>query len=882
MENDSPTSQTNQPLDAPTIFAALRDALATLYPEEANARVVVADAGLDARQIAFSARAQTNWHNILDEAIRQKRLDPLLKVALANYTANPALTAAYGQYRLLVDQDGYLETLAQLSGDGIMITGDVEGGINRAVITGRDVIGSLLITGDHNQVFIGNYQPLGKVYKEPWEVFERTSRLPFTGREWLLAEVDTFLHNHDRGYLILEANAGLGKTAFLVWLTKERGYIHHFCELTPGAEGVSEGLKNLAAQLALAYKLEPEGVLLVDVASHPSYLSDLLKRAADNLDGDEKIVVVVDALDESNALSNQNVMGLPATLPKGVYFIVSQRPAAPTLNVKDPIITARQYLRFSAEDEDNQADMRRFLAYAATLLEIVHVLQESKHNYTSEQFITTLMDKCRGVWIYLYFVVQEIRQGDRSPLDLAALPDGMTQYYTYYWRRWREADEEQWDAIYLPLLTTLAAAQESLSLQQLIKWSGAKITERNLRRLLEREWRPFLTIAKDDTLSHYRFYHATLQEFFDGQLEQNNLSLDEIELVEELAEETRKCHQRLADRYLDTWGGWIEELNGLKDKQLRDMDGRYGLRYLVAHLKAAGRISDIHRLLRLEWTRPKSAPDSSKENEEYKQSQAQLRVVPAESYQNVWYTVREEVGQTDGYLADTTLVQQLAKDRFLDRSDAGLSGANHIEEKAWRNKCIGLQCRYALILASLNSHAHNIGPSLLVELIKKNVWLPTQGLAYARQVSNARQQVEMLVAVAPFLPDKAEQERVLTEALGVVRVIEDSSSRADALTNLAPHLSPKQIEEALAVARAIQDRYYRGRILTNLAPCLAKFSQTYLYPLWCETLPILSSRTRDHLLSDLAALSDVIVCLGGSSALAEAAQAIQDVGRWWP
>jgi hypothetical protein len=75
MEKDSPFAQ---PGNDQIIFAALRDVLAELYAEESTARVVVGDAGLDAKQIAFSSRAQTNWHNILAVAIRQARLDPLL------------------------------------------------------------------------------------------------------------------------------------------------------------------------------------------------------------------------------------------------------------------------------------------------------------------------------------------------------------------------------------------------------------------------------------------------------------------------------------------------------------------------------------------------------------------------------------------------------------------------------------------------------------------------------------------------------------------------------------------------------------------------------------------------------------------------------------
>lgn len=82
-------------MESNTIFAALREALAALYPEEQDARVVVNDAGLNAHQITFSSRAQTNWHNILTEALRQNRLD--------------ALQTVYGQYRHLIDQGGRIK-----------------------------------------------------------------------------------------------------------------------------------------------------------------------------------------------------------------------------------------------------------------------------------------------------------------------------------------------------------------------------------------------------------------------------------------------------------------------------------------------------------------------------------------------------------------------------------------------------------------------------------------------------------------------------------------------------------------------------------------------------------------------------------------------------
>ncbi len=94
METPSPHIQSSDPIDGQAIFAALRDALAKLYPEERDARVVVDDAGLVATQIAFSPRAQTNWHNILAAALRQNRLDALLQIVRAAYGDNPAFQTA--------------------------------------------------------------------------------------------------------------------------------------------------------------------------------------------------------------------------------------------------------------------------------------------------------------------------------------------------------------------------------------------------------------------------------------------------------------------------------------------------------------------------------------------------------------------------------------------------------------------------------------------------------------------------------------------------------------------------------------------------------------------------------------------------------------------
>ena len=77
----------------------LRDTLAALYAEEASARRVAADAGLDVRRIAFMGQAINTWYAILQEAVKLDRLDALLQVALHEYGANGALQAACAAWR---------------------------------------------------------------------------------------------------------------------------------------------------------------------------------------------------------------------------------------------------------------------------------------------------------------------------------------------------------------------------------------------------------------------------------------------------------------------------------------------------------------------------------------------------------------------------------------------------------------------------------------------------------------------------------------------------------------------------------------------------------------------------------------------------------------
>jgi hypothetical protein len=197
------------------------------------------------------------------------------------------------------------------------------------------------------------------------------------------------------------------------------------------------------------------------------------------------------------------------------------------------------------------------------------------------------------------------------------------------------------------------------------------------------------------------------------------------------------------------------------------LDDGYIHQYLVWHLEKAGQLEEIHQLLREE-----SATGS-----------------------NGWYEVREQLAQTGGYITDISRAWELAE---ANRTESTLS----------------LQCRYALITASMNSLAANLPANLLVALVKNKMWTPEQGLAYALQNPKPEEKVNSLTELVNYLPPNL-QELALQKAIVAAKAIPNKECRASALRVLAKKL-PEILPEALATARLIEDKSHRAHALCAL------------------------------------------------------------------
>ena len=200
-------------------------------------------------------------------------------------------------------------------------------------------------------------------------------------------------------------------------------------------------------------------------------------------------------------------------------------------------------------------------------------------------------------WIYLHFVIDEIRSGKRDTLDLEGLPNGLFQYYAQYWKQWREKDEQLWDGLVLPMMASLAAAQEPVALKTMMAWTGIEAKVPSLDRLLNTDLRPFVISASVRDVRQYRLGHASLAEFFSGQVNREELDLSEVQFANELMSATNEAHGKITSYYLSRWGGLGRALETFE--RLTDLDETdfYGIRYMAAHLELAGRHEELHHLL---------------------------------------------------------------------------------------------------------------------------------------------------------------------------------------------------------------------------------------------------------------------------------------------
>ena len=304
----------------------------------------------------------------------------------------------------------------------------------------------------------------------------------FTGREWVLEEVDRWLEDTDASRIFwISGGPGVGKTALSSYLAAHRPDIvaFHFCRY----DNVQKSDPRRAV-MSIAYQLSTQ---------LPDYAMRLSKVKLDDLDGQDtktlfdhlivqplsanypapqkKVIVLIDALDEATADGKNEMAGSIASAfertPAWLRLIITSR-------LSPEIVGALQaYTPFMIDINDprNDQDIKAYLTR-----ELGRLNADVKPSVVKE-----ILKKSGGLFLYVEWVVAEIGKGRLSLDRLDEFPKGLGGIYLKFFER-QFPDIGEWETQVAPALEVIAAAQEPLSLDtiaDIFGWNARE--ERKLR-----------------------------------------------------------------------------------------------------------------------------------------------------------------------------------------------------------------------------------------------------------------------------------------------------------------------------------------------------------------------------------------------------------------
>jgi bDLD-like protein len=645
--------------------------------------------------------------------------------------------------------------------------------------------------------FEGKFAQLRSWWLNPKPVFDRVDVDQLFGREQLLDDINRFIRERDRGYILIEAAAGLGKTAVAAWLARTRHYICHFTDQPRGGESLI-ALRNIGAQLIARLNLsefvDDKLPQMQDV--NTSWLYSILERAA--AVAERRLVIVVDGLDKGEAVDGALPLGLPTRLPPGVVIVGTFRSGAP-VSPGSP----SQILKITAVDRNNLHGVQAFLEASAASEPFSSILRSQ--NFSTTDFVRLTAESVNGHWLLLRYILDEIRLGLRD-VPSANLPTDLLRYYADQLASLRE-DRRLWSRALLPLLSTLAVAREPLTLGTLTNLAGLKDRDKHIAaEFCSGPWRPFLTAAVDGSHQKWSIYHSSLIEFLNG-VAGEEASTHAIDLASELATATADAHSRISDRYLCAYGGLDRGMSKLTaDLSRAALDDGYALRHLTRHLSTAGRNDEVHRLL----------------HAQYRTSNRDLR--------NVWYDAQDLAGSVDAYLLDIELARSIAEQDTDDALKSGVQADN-----------LGLEVRYAVISASIAGVHGQIPLRLLRQLVVSRYWSIDKAIARIQHFGNPRDRAEAYTALLTHVPD-THRDDVAGRALSAIEETGAEFQRAHLLEDLAPRLPGDLLDRAHAVANSVQDGSARAWALIGLAPRLPEPRRAAVFK---EALSLIGTQVPD-------------------------------------
>ena len=335
----------------------------------------------------------------------------------------------------------------------------------------------------------------------------------FVGREYVFAALDAFTARETKGYFIIIADPGMGKSSIIAELVRRKGCVSHFNVRSLGVNTAAHFLRSVCAQLIVDAEL-PYAHLPRQMLEDGAFLNQLLKEAAEKI-APEPLVIAIDALDEvdeDEGVRGANILFLPKTLPDNVYIVMTQRKA----DVRLVTLSAIEKLDMMTRPKENRDDVVAFLGQAANRPKLRDwIAQHPKQGdqpFSRERFVEQLATLSGNNFMYLRYVLPEIERGAYDKLEADQLPSGLEGYYDEHWSlmgmREKPLPHEK-----ILILYVLCEVRHPISRRMIAEClAGEGVGDVEVQGVLD-QWQQFLTRFASAGDATYSIYHASFRDF---------------------------------------------------------------------------------------------------------------------------------------------------------------------------------------------------------------------------------------------------------------------------------------------------------------------------------------------------------------------------------
>jgi hypothetical protein len=333
----------------------------------------------------------------------------------------------------------------------------------------------------------GRLQPLD------FDVFLGAKRRDFTGRLWLFDRIRAWLDtDFAQAALLVVGDPGIGKSALVAELVHRnfngRVLAYHCCQANvPVTLSAGRFVRSVAAMIA---------------SRHPSYeqlieqspYQEALTESSCNRDphsgfeigvlgalnvagppagtGDERRLLVIDALDEGLTVARENAVSIVDVLvgrldrfPSWLRIMATCRPEVV------PLLASLNPEFLEADDPQNVDDLNAYIQDRLAREPLASKVAAS--GIGPARLVATLGTAAAGNFLYAQQALDGVRDGKLTFAELGTLPSGLSEQYEWFFKR-QFGPGSEWPAI-KPIFEVLVAAREPIGEHEIAIATGLGI-----------------------------------------------------------------------------------------------------------------------------------------------------------------------------------------------------------------------------------------------------------------------------------------------------------------------------------------------------------------------------------------------------------------------